>query len=399
MRKYILTLILTLFAVSAYAANTVVYDDAAQTLTNKTIDCDDNTCNDFPGSGDVTSVGDCTGGACLDGTSDGGTWIKFYDAQGTGQIITGNITAGRVWTTPDESGTFCTTGSVCAGYQGVLTNSAGLRGALSDETGSGLSVFATSPQFTTTLTTAGIFAINPGGALTIGDGGDTLALDSSDWDIGSTGIATGFGNFTSDGTITGALAVINSATPTLVIKDSTAGDGDDNFILDVDATATASGTEDVDFSLNAQIAGTPTIIIDFDADTSDTLDESIDAVLLLGATNVVVGTYQYTATYTTQTLVAEECLGSIIYITGAGTIDLPDVFYGADVCFETTGAGVHHIASESGDSDDIRLDGTLLGAGQKISTNEGAGELACCSWEAANVWNCVTDGMADGGAN
>jgi hypothetical protein len=32
--------------------------------------------------GDVTSVGDCTGGACFDGTSDGGTYVDFYDAQG-----------------------------------------------------------------------------------------------------------------------------------------------------------------------------------------------------------------------------------------------------------------------------------------------------------------------------
>jgi hypothetical protein len=30
------------------------------------------------GSGDVTSVGDCSSGACLDGTSDGGTYISIY---------------------------------------------------------------------------------------------------------------------------------------------------------------------------------------------------------------------------------------------------------------------------------------------------------------------------------
>jgi hypothetical protein len=32
------------------------------------------------GSGDVTGVGDCADGACLDGTSDGGTYIAIYDA-------------------------------------------------------------------------------------------------------------------------------------------------------------------------------------------------------------------------------------------------------------------------------------------------------------------------------
>lgn len=31
------------------------------------------------GSGDVTGVGDCTDGACLDGSSDGGSYIRIYD--------------------------------------------------------------------------------------------------------------------------------------------------------------------------------------------------------------------------------------------------------------------------------------------------------------------------------
>ena len=31
------------------------------------------------GSGDVTGVGDCASGACLDGSSDGGTYIRLYD--------------------------------------------------------------------------------------------------------------------------------------------------------------------------------------------------------------------------------------------------------------------------------------------------------------------------------
>lgn len=66
-------------------------------------------------AGDVTSVGDCTTGDCLDGTSDGGTWIKFYDAQGAGQLITGNLTAARVWTLPDETGTVTTSATALGG--------------------------------------------------------------------------------------------------------------------------------------------------------------------------------------------------------------------------------------------------------------------------------------------
>lgn len=47
---------------------------------------------------------------------------------------------------------YITTAETAASYQTTLTNSAGLRGALSDETGTGLSVFATSPTFTTGIT-------------------------------------------------------------------------------------------------------------------------------------------------------------------------------------------------------------------------------------------------------
>ncbi len=34
------------------------------------------------GNGDVTGVGDCTGGACYDGSADGGTFTKLYDGVG-----------------------------------------------------------------------------------------------------------------------------------------------------------------------------------------------------------------------------------------------------------------------------------------------------------------------------
>jgi hypothetical protein len=74
------------------------------------------------GSGDVTDVGDCAGGACLDGTSDGGTYIKFYDAQGAGQLITGDLTAARVWTLPDATGTVALTTSNVATATALAAN-------------------------------------------------------------------------------------------------------------------------------------------------------------------------------------------------------------------------------------------------------------------------------------
>lgn len=76
------------------------------------------------GTGDVTSAGDCTSGACLDGTSDGGTYIKFYDAQGDGQLVTGNLTAARVWTTPDSTGTIALTNGNVATATALAANGA-----------------------------------------------------------------------------------------------------------------------------------------------------------------------------------------------------------------------------------------------------------------------------------
>ncbi len=80
-----------------------------------------------------------------------------------------------------------------------LNNSAGLLAALSDETGTGVAVFSTSPTFTGTvigagatlsgtLTANGTFDAN--GAITLGDNGDTLTIDTSDWDISATGVIT-----------------------------------------------------------------------------------------------------------------------------------------------------------------------------------------------------------------
>lgn len=57
------------------------------------------------GSGDVTSAGDCTGGACLDGTSDGGTNIALYDGNSNKTTITAGDSAGDLaFTLPTTDG-------------------------------------------------------------------------------------------------------------------------------------------------------------------------------------------------------------------------------------------------------------------------------------------------------
>lgn len=63
------------------------------------------------GAGDVLSVGDCTDGACLDGTSDGGTNITFYniDSNKT-QLIASDTASDLVITLPATTGTLVHSG-------------------------------------------------------------------------------------------------------------------------------------------------------------------------------------------------------------------------------------------------------------------------------------------------
>jgi hypothetical protein len=57
------------------------------------------------GSGDVTDVGDCTGGACLDGSSDGGTYIRLYDGNSHyTAIVAGDSSANLTFTLPTTDG-------------------------------------------------------------------------------------------------------------------------------------------------------------------------------------------------------------------------------------------------------------------------------------------------------
>jgi hypothetical protein len=103
--------------------DTFVFEAHTQTLTNKTIDADNNTVSNI-------DDGEIKAGAAIDAT-------KIADGTVTSaefQYI--NTLSSNAQTQID-------------GKEGTLTNSAGLAAALSDETGTGLSVFATSPVLTT----------------------------------------------------------------------------------------------------------------------------------------------------------------------------------------------------------------------------------------------------------
>ena len=102
------------------------------------------------GAGDITDVFDCSTGDC--NTMTVGT--SEYLTYGTG-YIDANRFLGVTTIDSTEFGYLDGVSSAIqtqfAGKESTLTNSAGLLAALSDETGTGLSVFSTSPTFTTPL--------------------------------------------------------------------------------------------------------------------------------------------------------------------------------------------------------------------------------------------------------
>ena len=63
-----------------------------------------------PNSGDVTGVGNCTGGACLDGSSDGGTQVSIYDGDSNkATLVSPNIAGDITITLPGATSTLLTT--------------------------------------------------------------------------------------------------------------------------------------------------------------------------------------------------------------------------------------------------------------------------------------------------
>jgi hypothetical protein len=269
--------------------------------TGTAIDCT----SDTPGAGAgiVTAVGDCAGGACFDGTSDGGTYILFYDAQGTGQIINGNLTAARVWTMPDATGTValttsnvatattaaaltanganCASGLVAAGVdaagasEGCITplvqanidTSNELRAILTDETGTGAAVFATAPTFSGTVT-ATAFA------------GDGSAL---------TGLATSFT------TSAGLAALMNDETGTGLSVFGTSPSFKTKINMESLASPSIAAAGDLAFDNNIWASGHGSLVM-YDGTSSTTM-----VAVTGGCTNGYIPKYNTAGTFTCQT--------------------------------------------------------------------------------------------------
>ena len=127
---------------------------------------------------------------------------------------------------------------------------------------------------TTTFATTTIF----NGPITLGDGGETIVINSSDWDISATGDMTGIGNITADGTIsfTGSSLTLGDA---------------DSDTLTVNATTTFATTTIFNgaVTINSAKVGT-NFVIDSSGNASTTGNLIVGGTTNLGNTTIGSGT-------------------------------------------------------------------------------------------------------------
>lgn len=155
----------------------------------------------------------------------------------------------------------------------TLTNSAGLRGALSDETGTGIAVFGTSPTFTTNLTTP---QVTISGADAVPNAAGELRYDSI-----ITGMSGGGLRWFDDNSV--RLIVDLETDPSsddYVVSYDAAADG---FYMKVDATgAGGSGSVTTLKENDVQVGGADIVTIDFlgaDFDLAESPDTEVQVVI------------------------------------------------------------------------------------------------------------------------
>ena len=221
----------------------------------------------------------------------------------------------------------------------AATTSAQLAGVISNETGTGSLVFATSPTLVTPLLgtpTSGVLTNCTGTASGL-----------------TAGSVTGFTPASGSLTLSGADAVTITTTAS------------------TNVTLPTTGTV-------ATLAGTETL-------TNKTIN---------AATNTVeINTQIHT---TSDTLTAAECYGKVHYVSSAATLTLPAIADGMHLTVITIGAVA--VSVDCNASDKIYLDGTALDDGDKITNTSTAGDIAVLTYYSADGWHASTNTWTDGGA-
>lgn len=159
-----------------------------------TLDVRSSNAMEVPANSGTLTIGRATAGTVTITTKDNdANAATVYRAGGTGALTLGASTGTTAITSSDWAigATGIMTGMGAITTNGLVTGTAG-----ATISGDAINLNASS-NFATNINTGTTNA-----ALSLGGGNGTVAINSSDWDITTTGVATGLGDVTSDGKMT-----------------------------------------------------------------------------------------------------------------------------------------------------------------------------------------------------
>lgn len=165
---------------------------------------------------------------------------------------------------------------------------------------------------------------------------------------------------------TGGDITISDTTPTFVMKDSDATAGDVNFDIVVAATDTGDGSEDIDVTMSAQVAGTKVSFLNFDADGRLALGYNGQPV---HAAKLVYGT-PVTAVTTTASPASTDS-GTIYTNEGdadGATITLPAAQTSPSLIFTAIVQAAQTLTITAGSGDTIRIGSSVTAAAGSITS-------------------------------
>ncbi len=129
---------------------------------------------------------------------------------------------------------------------------------------------------------------------------------------------------------------------------------------------------------------------------TDVPDGDVEDDLTIASTKVITGLVGTVTDVDGFTMSAVQGRGYVVYATGAQTIVMPPAVAGANFSVECHAAAAIVLNPDaSGTEDTIRLDGVDLTIGDSITSTSTLGDLAVCTYYAADKWSCLTNSWTD----
>jgi hypothetical protein len=359
------------------------------------------------GAGDVGSVGDCSSGACLDGSSDGGTYIRLYDGNShyTG-LAAGDSSANLTFTFP-------TAYPAASGYL-MLMSDAGVISTTSTLTGLNFGGFSTTAGIAVVSDGDGylsqtITALLPDAAdgatigsaaaewsdLYLADGGVIyFQNDQSVYLTPSASLLTLTGAFTATGVIT-ASAGATVADSQVLTFDESAADPDD-------ADIQLSATDGVFKIASANGANNEDITVDLDQTANFAIINSSTGLTDIYSAIPLRAPAKFLSYDAAQTLTAATHNGAMVMMTVADEVTMWDCTSSTIGHFVTLWArDAEKIEVVPATDDQFYLfNGTGIGANDELDIPATAGTKVTLMCTAANEWRVAfeTATTTDGGA-